>query len=272
MYTVLVVLSVIPLSRFVFPDGEAKPRLAFLQCESSWATDEIVSASLWRQQQVGEPQARGWASDWRLEWHTDGPASEDPGSRAAANVAKLRRDPKHEDAWFISQDKEAREQMSETGDLIASTWSIYRFLVRVELSVITCTAIVAVTILLFSKQDIVFMRRCFTQVLEVGDHSVSQVLSGTMLELWPIQMMSRGPWSLTNGIYSRTKLSVLWRVYPLLGNGSVNRFPQKQKRGTIGRPLLGTRPVITHSEQEKALFSVGSTQSGYRKCSAGHEY
>jgi hypothetical protein len=61
--------------------------------------------------------------------------------------------------------------------------------------------------------------------------------------------------------------NVLWRVYTLLGNGSVNAFQQKQTRGTIGRPLLDNGPVNTHSRQYKTVFSVGSVQSGY-KCSA----
>jgi hypothetical protein len=36
---------------------------------------------------------------------------------------------------------------------------------------------------------------------------------------------------------------VLLHVHPLLGNGVLNTFPQKQKRGTIGRVLLGNKAV-----------------------------
>jgi hypothetical protein len=35
----------------------------------------------------------------------------------------------------------------------------------------------------------------------------------------------------------------MWRLYLLLGNNSVNTFPQKQTHGTIGRPLLGNGSI-----------------------------
>jgi hypothetical protein len=38
---------------------------------------------------------------------------------------------------------------------------------------------------------------------------------------------------------------ILWHVYPLLGNDSVNTFPSKRTCATIGCPLLGHGPVNT---------------------------
>jgi hypothetical protein len=49
----------------------------------------------------------------------------------------------------------------------------------------------------------------------------------------------------------------LWRIRPLLGNGSVNTFP-KHMLSTIGHPVLGNGPINTHSWQEKTVFSVGA--------------
>jgi hypothetical protein len=67
------------------------------------------------------------------------------------------------------------------------------------------------------------------------------------------------------------KIMILWRVYPLLGNGSVNIFPQ-HKRSTIeGHPLLSNGPVNMHSSREKKVFSVGSVRSGYDQYSAGQK-
>jgi hypothetical protein len=63
--------------------------------------------------------------------------------------------------------------------------------------------------------------------------------------------------------FSRS-LIIFWRIFPLLGNGSVNTFPQKQTLGTIERSLLGNGPVNKHSSQQKTVFSVWSAQSGYK--------
>jgi hypothetical protein len=51
---------------------------------------------------------------------------------------------------------------------------------------------------------------------------------------------------------------LLWRVYPLLGNGSVNTFPQYKLSTIEWHPLLGNEQVNTHSEREKTVISVGS--------------
>jgi hypothetical protein len=51
---------------------------------------------------------------------------------------------------------------------------------------------------------------------------------------------------------------------PLLGNGSLNTFQQKQMHGTIGDLLLGNGAVITLCQQYR-LFSLGSMQSGYKR-------
>jgi hypothetical protein len=40
-----------------------------------------------------------------------------------------------------------------------------------------------------------------------------------------------------------TTCNMLWRVYPLLGNVSVNTFPRKRTRATIRLPLLGNGSV-----------------------------
>jgi hypothetical protein len=45
------------------------------------------------------------------------------------------------------------------------------------------------------------------------------------------------------------KLESIWKeavVHPLLGNGLVNKFPQKKMRETLGRLLLGTGAVNTY--------------------------
>jgi hypothetical protein len=42
-------------------------------------------------------------------------------------------------------------------------------------------------------------------------------------------------------------ITTFLHVYPLLGNGLVNIFSQKQTRGTIGCILLGNEAVNTHS-------------------------
>jgi hypothetical protein len=52
--------------------------------------------------------------------------------------------------------------------------------------------------------------------------------------------------------------------YPLLRNGSLNTFPQKQTCGTIGDLLLGNGAVNRLCQQHR-LFSVGSMQSGYQR-------
>jgi hypothetical protein len=61
------------------------------------------------------------------------------------------------------------------------------------------------------------------------------------------------------------------RVYPLLGKGSVNTFPQKQTRGAIGRLLLGNGPVTTHSWQVKTVFSVRSVPKSYNRAQSEDE-
>jgi hypothetical protein len=61
----------------------------------------------------------------------------------------------------------------------------------------------------------------------------------------------------------------LWRVYPLLGNESINTLPQ-HKRSKIKWYLhLGNGPVDERSGKQKTMFPVGSVQSGYKKCLAG---
>jgi hypothetical protein len=49
---------------------------------------------------------------------------------------------------------------------------------------------------------------------------------------------------------------VLLHVHPLLGNGVLNTFPQKQKRGTVWRLLLGNKAVNT------SAWAVTSHNSG----------
>jgi hypothetical protein len=51
---------------------------------------------------------------------------------------------------------------------------------------------------------------------------------------------------------------------PLLGNGSLNTFPRKQTRRTVGALLLDKGAVIRLCQQYR-LFSVGSVQSGYKR-------
>jgi hypothetical protein len=41
----------------------------------------------------------------------------------------------------------------------------------------------------------------------------------------------------------------LWRIYPLLGSASINTFPRKSTRATIGRPLLGNGSINKPYEQ-----------------------
>jgi hypothetical protein len=56
----------------------------------------------------------------------------------------------------------------------------------------------------------------------------------------------------------------MWSVpCPLLGNGSLNTFPQKQTRGTTGDLLLGNG-ALNRLYQQYRLFSVGSVQSDYK--------
>jgi hypothetical protein len=45
----------------------------------------------------------------------------------------------------------------------------------------------------------------------------------------------------------------LWRLYPLLDNDSINTFPRKQTRATIGRPLLGNRSVNTPPHMDRTV-------------------
>jgi hypothetical protein len=66
----------------------------------------------------------------------------------------------------------------------------------------------------------------------------------------------------------------------LLGNWSLNTFPQKQTRGTVGDLLLGNRSLNTFPARKsvarqrrgkqalsriQAMFSVGSVQSVYKR-------
>jgi hypothetical protein len=57
---------------------------------------------------------------------------------------------------------------------------------------------------------------------------------------------------------------ILWRVYPLLGNISVNIFPWKQTHATIGRPFAGQR-ISKHALKIEAVLSAWSVQSGYKE-------
>jgi hypothetical protein len=54
-------------------------------------------------------------------------------------------------------------------------------------------------------------------------------------------------------------LLILWCVYPLLGNDSVNTLPRKQRRATIGHPLQGNGSIHT------PVSSAWSAQSGYKE-------
>jgi hypothetical protein len=45
--------------------------------------------------------------------------------------------------------------------------------------------------------------------------------------------------------YESPSLYILWCIYPLLGNDSVNTFPLKRTRAIIWRPLLRNGPVNT---------------------------
>jgi hypothetical protein len=47
----------------------------------------------------------------------------------------------------------------------------------------------------------------------------------------------------------------MWRVYPLLGNDSVNTFPRQLTRATVGLLLLGNGAANTPRQQQK-LFSL----------------
>jgi hypothetical protein len=40
-------------------------------------------------------------------------------------------------------------------------------------------------------------------------------------------------------------MNILSRVYPLLGNDTVNRFPREPTRATLGKPLPGNGSVDT---------------------------
>jgi hypothetical protein len=57
---------------------------------------------------------------------------------------------------------------------------------------------------------------------------------------------------------------ILLRIDPLLGNDSVNTFPHKQTRATIGRPLLGNGSVKQASLTREAVFSAWSVPRGYK--------
>jgi hypothetical protein len=56
----------------------------------------------------------------------------------------------------------------------------------------------------------------------------------------------------------------LWLVYLLLGNDSLNIYPQKQTHGTIGRLLLGSVEV-NRPRQEYSMFSAWSVPEGYER-------
>jgi hypothetical protein len=56
----------------------------------------------------------------------------------------------------------------------------------------------------------------------------------------------------------------LWRIDPLLDNGSVNTFPRKRKRATIVRPLLGNGSVTIYYQKlrvYKKAYSVFALNS-----------
>jgi hypothetical protein len=50
---------------------------------------------------------------------------------------------------------------------------------------------------------------------------------------------------------------VLWRVYPLIGNDSVNTFPKEPTRVTTGRLMLGNGEVNTPRQQYSLCFLRG---------------
>lgn len=61
------------------------------------------------------------------------------------------------------------------------------------------------------------------------------------------------------------KLKILWRVWPLLGNGPLNIFTQKQTRWTIGGLLLGNGALNRLRKIVQAVCSVSSLQSGLQE-------
>jgi hypothetical protein len=58
---------------------------------------------------------------------------------------------------------------------------------------------------------------------------------------------------------------ILWLICPLLGNGSVNTFPNHTLSTIEGHPLLGNGPINTNSWQQKTVFSVGSVPRSYKR-------
>jgi hypothetical protein len=62
--------------------------------------------------------------------------------------------------------------------------------------------------------------------------------------------------------------SILWRVYQLLGNDSVNIFPRKPTRATIGRLSLDNGAVNTLHQQYRLCFPWGpcrGVMKGHRR-------
>jgi hypothetical protein len=60
------------------------------------------------------------------------------------------------------------------------------------------------------------------------------------------------------------KKIVLWRVFPLLDNFSINTFPKHTPWTIEGHPLLGNGPINTQSWQQKTVFTVGSVPRSYK--------
>jgi hypothetical protein len=54
----------------------------------------------------------------------------------------------------------------------------------------------------------------------------------------------------------KASLIILWRICPLLGNGSLNTFPQKQTRGTIGHLFLDNAHIRRQQSDNSRCYAT----------------
>jgi hypothetical protein len=82
--------------------------------------------------------------------------------------------------------------------------------------------------------------------------------------------MSKLDWNDVNGRMLSIVVNIrnIVTCIPVASNGSVNTFPQHKHTTIEWRPLPDNGPVVAPSGQQKMVFSVGTVQSGCKKCSA----
>jgi hypothetical protein len=108
--------------------------------------------------------------------------------------------------------------------------------------------------------DTGYMRNSISRIRHL---SVSKVMFSNITQficrtLRPICLQFKQTWNDLRQVLKQCADYILWRVYLLLGNDSVNAFTQEPKRSTIGYLLLDNSGVNTPRQQYRVCFLCGS--------------